>query len=377
MKEFKILSLQPFSIYANGGGSRILRRLYQGRENRVVSIAIIDTPSSQQTESAIKEITFTKAYLIKPWMRWKLRDFLLWLRLRPFFIDFVTNKVIKVIANIDYDVVHAVDHGPYAGISLNKKVLQNKSLWVSFHDCFASNQQCLNQTRQFWTISNRRLVISNELGEYYCKLFGDQPYEMITDGVSIDEICEPKNAHDFKYSLNIYFSGLLHVGYYELFNALANALDSLSLKGFDFTFILRGTQPLDFFKNRSFKVEYRPFTLNVDELKKEQDAADILYLPIKFNDERFYLYSLSTKMVGYLAAPGTILYHGPDNSAACNLLKKHNAALCSSSLNTEELVNSILELNSGSENYSENAKKLALKEFNLTAIQKRFWLERI
>ena len=36
----KILSYQSFSLYANGGGQRILRRLYQGRETDVVSLAI-------------------------------------------------------------------------------------------------------------------------------------------------------------------------------------------------------------------------------------------------------------------------------------------------------------------------------------------------
>ena len=36
----KILSYQSFSLYANGGGSRILRRLYKGREANVFSLAI-------------------------------------------------------------------------------------------------------------------------------------------------------------------------------------------------------------------------------------------------------------------------------------------------------------------------------------------------
>ncbi len=36
----KILSYQSFSLYVNGGGSRILRRLFKGHEADVFSLAI-------------------------------------------------------------------------------------------------------------------------------------------------------------------------------------------------------------------------------------------------------------------------------------------------------------------------------------------------
>ena len=38
----KILSFHLFSLYSNGGGSRILRRLYQGRESQVISFVVND-----------------------------------------------------------------------------------------------------------------------------------------------------------------------------------------------------------------------------------------------------------------------------------------------------------------------------------------------
>jgi hypothetical protein len=36
----KLLTYQPFSLYSNGGGNRILRRLFKGREADVISLVI-------------------------------------------------------------------------------------------------------------------------------------------------------------------------------------------------------------------------------------------------------------------------------------------------------------------------------------------------
>jgi len=87
----------------------------------------------------------------------------------------------------------------------------------------------------------------------------------------------------------------------------------------------------------------------------------------------FYLYSLSTKMIGYLGASGTMLYHGPGDSAACNLLRKGQAAACCISLVTDDMVKVILQLINDRNEYSANAKKVAYTEFNFDTIQKRFW----
>ncbi len=137
--------------------------------------------------------------------------------------------------------------------------------------------------------------------------------------------------------------------------------------------IFRGTQKVSFMNKRSFEVEYRSMTLDNNLLKEEMDAATILYLPIKFTLPYFYLYSLSTKMVGYLGGSGGILYHGPGDSAACKLLHSENAAISCVSMDAQELENSLLKLIKNIPDISSNAKKLASKQFKLTDIQQRFW----
>jgi hypothetical protein len=156
---------------------------------------------------------------------------------------------------------------------------------------------------------------------------------------------------------------------------LADALDILSKKNLSFKLVFRGTQQLSFLKDRSFETTYLPFILDHVELKKDLDAASILYLPIKFVDPDFYRYSLSTKMVGYLGAPGSILYHGPQNSAAGRLLRETHSAVSCTSLDVDEMVKSILHGINEKNNISSNAKELARNRFSLERIQKCFWQE--
>ena len=366
----KILSFHPFSLYSNGGGSRILRRLYAGKEANVISLVSREAAGIIQNGD-IEEIFVDAAPLTRKWMRWYLRDAIIRLRQKTF--KFLTIKRIrKKAVEISCDVIHTVQHGPFCGALCAESILKDKSLWVSFHDHFSTTQTEKQDAEKLWKLADRRLVISEEFGKEYQRLFGSAPYEIITDGVSENEVTEPlRNAQT---PVIIYFAGLLHIDYMPLFKILADALDILS-KGNKTTFklILRGTQNIGFLNNRSFETEYRPTTLNDALLKSELNSAAILYLPIKFTRPDFYLYSLSTKMVGYLGGAGTILYHGPEDSAACRLLKRSDAAICCTSVNMDDMVQSIENLIADKGNLSANAKTLAQKKFNLAMLQNQFW----
>jgi hypothetical protein len=78
-------------------------------------------------------------------------------------------------------------------------------------------------------------------------------------------------------------------------------------------------------------------------------------------------------MISYIGAAGKILYHGPSDSAACNLLQKNNAAVLCVSLDVEEMVNNLKEIISMDNKISQNAKELAKSKFELNSIQKIFW----
>jgi glycosyltransferase involved in cell wall biosynthesis len=365
----KILSFQYFSLYFNGGGSRILRRLYEGREDQVTSLVVSDGREKIQS-GKIKEIIVYASPIARPWMRWYLRRFSFWLREKAL-LPLTINRIRKAALTIQYDVIHIVQHGPFSTALCSDKFCAGKALWVSFHDHFSTTDTSFTDTKTLWDLADRRLVISNELGNEYQKQFGQKAFEVITDGVNINDLNKP--SAEKQSPVIVYFGGLLHIGYLQLFEVLASALDLLTVQGYSFRLILRGTPTVAFLSKRSFEVVYMPLSFNNAELNAELNSAAILYLPIKFTHADFYLYSLSTKMVGYLGAAGATLYHGPADSAACNLLKAANAALCCSSLDAVEMAAAIVGLLNNKLEISGNAKVLAHQQFNLVEIQGRFW----
>ena len=301
-----------------------------------------------------------------------MRTWSSWLR-RNTFRNSTINKIRKVAAELTYDAVHVISHGPFTAALCDEKYRKGKALWVSFHDHYTTTTTTLEETRDLWNKADRRLMISKELGEEYLRLFGDKDFETITDGVSEEELSAPNTV--VPPTVTIYFAGLLHLQYLPLFEVLADALHLLSQQGFSFTLVLRGTQHVSFLENKAFKTEYRRDFISDKEIKEELDSATILYLPIQFMVSDFYLYSLSTKMISYLGGAGSILYHGPSESAACNLLKKTNSGICCTSLDVNELAESIKQVLNDKGNVSANAKVLAQKEFSLRKIQQRFWQE--
>jgi hypothetical protein len=365
----KLLTYQPFSLYSNGGGNRILRRLFMGREKDVVSLVIEENPLHPR-HGAIAEVIVFAAPLVRKWARWKVRNFRTWLRY-GLYKPSTIKKIQQAASEIDYEILHVVDHGPFSAALCTDAFCKNKALWVSFHDHFSTTYGLLENSEALWKRADRRRVISEELGNEYGRLFGTADYELITDGVAAKEVSEPKENN--KQPMAVYFAGLLHLEYIPLFKVLADSLDLLTAQGHQFKLILRATQHMPFLENRRFKTDYRPMTLDDAELKLELDKSAILYLPIKFTRPNFYLYSLSTKMVGYLGGSGAILYHGPQDSAACNLLTKNSAAVCCGNLDAAKLAEDVLSLLANQAGISANAKTLAKEQFSLTHIQERFW----
>ena len=330
--------------------------------------------SSSTNQGPIKEIVISSFPQNNKWTRWKLRP--LFKRLREtLFLPITQRKIIKRTNTVTFDILHVINHGIYPTAFFTKrgefKFKGEKELWASFHDHYATASATKKNTQELWLQSDRRFVISYELGSEYNQLFGKREFELITDGLLQNDLSQPHKT--ISTDISIYFGGLLHIDYYPLFEAFANALDKLSDTNMKFRLVLRGTQKLSFLKDRMFTVEYRQTFVSDDEIKSEIDRADILYLPIKFNSPNFYLYSLSTKMIGYLGASGAIFYHGPSDSAANKLLEKYDSAISCFSLQEDDIVRSVKSLIDRHSEVSNNAKSLARQNFELKKIQNIFW----
>jgi hypothetical protein len=340
-----------------------------GREKDVISVGTHNFKSRVNKGPIKEENIFVFPYSQK-WVRWKFRDLNNYL-LKNVMLKIAEKKVDKLISGYDYDIMHIVNHGHLSAYPCRNEYINGKKLWVSFHDYY-SESSCYDDTKKLWQQADRRMVISNELGTKYAEEFGNGDFEIITDGLLENEISVPRNKNkDF---ITIYFGGLLHYYYMPLFSVLGTALNSIvKNKNIKIRLVVRGVHQTDLFKNNLFSVEYRNDFVSDAEIQKELNEADILYLPIKFNKPGFYLYSLSTKMVGYLGAPGKILYHGPADSAACKLLDKAQAAICCTSLKVSDLINAVQALIEDTTEVSSNAKQLACNNFRLESIQQKFW----
>ncbi|MFM8365259.1 MAG: hypothetical protein ACKOAS_08940 [Verrucomicrobiota bacterium] len=280
-------------------------------------------------------------------------------------------KVRRAASAIDFDVLHVIAHGRFNTTFCNPASRAGKPLWVSFHDHWIPGADTPDDLGRLWLAADRRFVISRELGEKYSNDFGSADWTILSDGVADSEFQNPRSHHGK--TLHLYFGGMLHVDYYPLFEVMAEALDQLADQGWQPVMILRGTQRLPFMQGRRFEIRQLPATLSDDELRTDHQMADILYLPIGFSMPHFYRHSLSTKMVGYLAAPGAILYHGPLDSAAARLLRDADAAAFTDSLKPEALAQAILEAASQSFDFSNHAKSLAKERFNLSEMRAHFW----
>lgn len=365
--QIKLLSLQPGSLYENGGAARVLRRFYVGHEENVTALyARLNAEPPRQ--GPIKEVAVPVYPFHRSWMRWHLRTLGRFLR-DKFFFPSNAKRIVRAAAQIDFDVIHVINHGSYSAVLCNAYFAE-KPLWVSFHDHYST---CGNykDSKTLWERADRRIVISEELGSAYQQAFGHKEFELLTDGVLPGEVSVPTANSGLP--VCIYFAGLLHIEYLPQFRVLADALDLLLKEGLPCKLVLRGTQPIGFLNGRSFVVEYLQNYVTDQDVKKEMDEADILYLPIKFSIPDFYLYSLSTKMVGYLGSSGSILYHGPEDSAACKLLSRYQASENCTSFDALELKEKIINLLRNKYAISSNAKKLANSEFNLLKLRAKFW----
>jgi hypothetical protein len=363
-----ILSFQPFTVLGNGGGPRILRRLVEGREDEVMFFSFFNR--FFKNDSKFRETAYVLLPVHRSWMRSVLRKLHFYLRYNLLY-EFNSRRIRSRVAKLDFEILHVLDHSKYANILIGMAIEKKIPVWASFHDHFKTTGSSDVICGDIWRNAAKRMVISEEIGQHYAVLFGGGDYIIVTDGLKANEIAPAKEKIDSS-DLNIYFGGLLHIEYYEVFESFCKALDMLSGEGVKISLVLRGTQTLSFLENTRFKVDYRPFSMDNELLKNEMNEADILYLPIKFNDEEFFLYSFSTKMIGYLGASGNIFYHGPAEAAAARFIERENCGLICDSLDPAVIVKDIksaIQTNS----YSVKAKEVANREYLLKHMQDRFF----
>ncbi len=364
-----ILSFQPFSIIGTGGGARILRRLVEGRESELIFFSFVYRISKNESRYNEEQYVLIPAH--RRWMRSFLRNLAIFFR-STLLHGLNTRRIQSKVSKLDFDILHVLDHSLYSNVLIQAALKRNIPIWASFHDHFMSTGSFPHISKEVWIHASKRMVISHEMGQHYSELFGTREYIIVTDGLKPEEI-SPAKSEIHSGELSIYFGGLLHLDYYELFEKFCKTLEILSKEeNMKISLILRGTQKLSFLNDSSLEIDYRPFSIDTELLRLEMNESDILYLPIKYTDKEFYLYSFSTKMIGYLGASGNIFYHGPKEAAAARFLEKNGCGLVCDSLDPEIIMKDIKALMANT-TYSSRAKQVANESFQLKDMQERFF----
>jgi hypothetical protein len=196
---------------------------------------------------------------------------------------------------------------------------------------------------------------------------------VVTDGLE-RIVSEPRKLQPN--SLRVYFMGLLHLSYLPNFATLLTALDNFAERNPTWNVSLTtrcGVSGILPRPSHARLVEL-PF-VKENPTSGDMANADLAYFPLPFDSsqEAFTRYSLSTKMIGYLGSGLPILFHGPECSAAHQLLLQHKAAQIVTSPDKTSL---LIGLNDALRIYEEIASAgltLAKEQFLLSATRRRFW----
>ena len=374
-----LLSVQPFGITAPGGGPRILRALLEDPPVNVLSICTGFRPPPPTGE--FQEEWLSARPDLGRIESTRLAGFTNALE-RP-----LTGRLAGRIAEIGREagctVIHTVAHsGDFVAAQRAAQILDVPFI-LSIHDDLryvlrkrVDRKLVLRALGEAWRKADCRLVISDALGYEQGRRSGRMPFVVVTDGLR-DNLIPPTPLPRGGSGLRVYFAGLFHLAYRRCFNALLEGLEKLSEEDTPRVSLTA--------RSGSIPVRLRPSTIPIRTLPfgSESDVADdlvgmdLLYLPLPFGKRYrdFVRYSLSTKLVTYLGSGLPILYHGPAEGVAYELLAGSKSAITLTSLRPQVIAQHMAEGLEGVERIVCNALDLARRKFRLEEQRSRFWSE--
>lgn len=376
----KLAFVQPYSLGDVNGGARILRSL---TNNQPVSFVSCDSSPQRMVSSArVDEVHLP----FRPHFGRIERTRFAWL---PSLLDSVwmrrwTPRLNTFLTKQQVSHIHVVPHTglDFAAALVCARVL-SLPISVSIHDhpryCFRGIKGAADKLKwvgKIWAEAQNRFVVSKQLGRAMNAEFGDQTFQVITDGVEASPLASRKSESG---RLRIYFMGLFHQSYGANLQSLVKALGELARSNPNHKPLLTlrcGSAP-SVETPPGVEIKVLPFD-SEDQVRLDMESSDLLYLPLPFGEvyHDFVAYSLSTKMVTYLGSGRPILYHGPADSAAGSLLEENGAAVICGTLDHMSVADALTKFATSPaaiETIWINARKLADDQFNALAIHSRFW----
>jgi hypothetical protein len=370
-----LIFVQPFGLSSPGGGPRILRSLVKNVSHPFLSICT--SPIVPPKTKVGTEIHLPLRPNFRRLERSRLAKYL-GMSL-PLYSQNFKNRLKETLLQHQVTAIHAIPQGIDFVYAFEVATELGIPYYLNIHDELDYNlrgyielAEAKRQLAHVWREANGRLVISDAMGKEYARRYGERPYTVVTDGLETLTSWKKKIPPQ---SLRVYFMGSVHLSYRENFSSLALALDKFSEKHptWQVSLIIRGGIPFSLPKVK-IPIEYLPWGTEA-EVEKDFDRVDLLYLPLPFGQDyqSFSRYSLSTKMVTYLGSGFPILYHGPGDAAACEMLRNFDAGILLTSSHYISMVESLEQLECRADQIIANALQLAHSQFLLSDVQKRFW----
>lgn len=372
-----LLFVQPFGLSGVGGGPRIYRALL---ENAPLPFdSVVTSPASPPAPRFGTQHHLPQRYSLgrieRTRFSWICQHYE-FLRLSAF-----ERRIEQYMVEHGVAAVHVLAHSTDCFAAARAARRLRLPLFLTVHDDMeyhyansSLNGRIRPQLHELWNEADCRFVISEAMGTEYCARYGAKPYTIVTDGIeTLSPLYTPGAVADGP----IYFGGLFHIGYEPNLKALLAACASLASgrgNGKPVELLFRCEHARSGEIPPGVKFDVLPFA-HESVVAQDIEKSSLLYLPMKFgeDDSAFSRFSLSTKMITYLASGRPMLYHGPVESAAAEILRKYDAAIMCYSLEPEEIKQCLLAGDERRLQVAANALTLAKEQFLLETQRRRFW----
>jgi hypothetical protein len=372
-----IALIQPYGLKGYGGGPRLMRSLLDCDHPPAICIATL--PAEIVEPTPIPEFNLPVRPQLGRLERTRFSHQLT--RLDPYFSRQFEKKLTRLLRSEEVKVIHLAacnyDLVPVTNVALKMGI----PLFLSVYDDIeyvTRGHKRLDTIKaglaHAWNNAAGIFSISDELGEEYGRRYGNREFITVTDGLrsfAAQPLPRPKN------SLRIYFMGLHHYSYIPNFRSLLDALKILRTERPDWPISLT-MRCGAFLAERhadDVPITVLPFAASDSVVDEDMLHADLLYQPLPFAEsaQAFGKFSLSTKLVTYLGSGVPILYHGPEQTAVNNMLKKHDAAIRITTEEPAAIARALMTAFNQRDSVVERALKLARERFSLEEQQRRFW----
>jgi glycosyltransferase involved in cell wall biosynthesis len=375
----RIAFVSPHALRGGGGSARVFRMLMEHKPDTVECLHLF--AGIWGWDDPIEPAWGERRFPLRP--RFGRIERSRWGGLAaattPLFAPSFRHRLERVLREERITAVHALPQGMDFWLAFEVAQRLNLPYYITYHDdpayTLANRPEFAAVSRvmgRVWQEAAGRLVISRQMGEQYCRRYGDRPYRIVTDGLDHVPTAPRLRPPD---RLHVYFLGGIHTSYSPNFEALIDALRRVRSRRPDLCvrLIVRGPGALP--RAAADWIEQRPFVPEAEALR-DLEAVDLLYLPLPFGDAfaPFTRLSLSTKMVSYLGTGLPILYHGPGDAAAAQTLGE--GCLPVASLDPATIADALLDTidrPASTAGVVEAALALARREFDATTLAKRFW----